>query len=116
MNANQRDGHWSARSGPTKLWRDAAAVYAKKARIPGLEIARITATVHRADRRTDCDAHNRYPTVKAAVDGIVDAGVLADDCDRHLTALTIRAGQPVDKKQYPLGLLEVTVYRIEEGQ
>lgn len=29
-----------------------------------------------------------YPTVKAAIDGIVDAGVIEDDDDRHLIAVT----------------------------
>lgn len=109
MNANQRHGHWSERSGPTKLWRDAAKVLARQARIPALDRVTITATVHRPDRRRNADAHNRYPTVKAVVDGLVDAGVLPDDCDRHLVSLTIRAGAPVDKRRYPLGLLTLDI-------
>jgi hypothetical protein len=120
MNANQRQAHWSARSTPTKAWRTAAGLYAKQAKVPALGRAAITAVVHRSDRRRDADAHNRYPTVKAAVDGLVDAGVLPDDCDRYLDSLTIRAGEPVDKRKHPLGVLEliiaeVTVYRIEES-
>ncbi len=118
MNANQRSAHWSARSGPTKAWRAAAGLYAKRAKVPALGKAAITAVVHRADRRMDADAHNRYPTVKAAVDGLVDAGVLPDDCDRYLTSLTIEPGAPVDKRKHPLGVLELIVtaaYRIEEG-
>lgn len=109
MNANQRHNHWSQRSGPTKLWREAAELHARNAHIPRLERARITAVVHRADRRRDCDSHNRYPTVKAAVDGIVDAGVLEDDCDRFLVSLTIRAGDRVDKQRFPLGLLGLLI-------
>lgn len=115
MNANQRHGHWSERSGPTKLWRDAAKVLAHQARIPALDRVTITATVHRPDRRRNADAHNRYPTVKAVVDGLVDAGVLPDDCDRHLVSLTIQAGASVDKRRYPLGVLELTITTTETG-
>lgn len=114
MNANQRYTHWSQRSEPTKLWRDAAAVATRRAGVPAMQRAAITAVVHRPDRRKDSDSHNRYPTVKAVIDGLVDAGVLPDDCDRYLTALTIQPGDPVDKQRWPLGVLGITVYRIEE--
>lgn len=116
MNANQRAAHWSARSGPTKLWRETAALRARAARIPRLERVKVTAVVHRTDKRSDCDAHNRYPTVKAAIDGVVDAGVLEDDCDRYLAALTIGAGDPVDKRRYPLGLLALLITDLGEAR
>ncbi|WP_155830241.1 hypothetical protein [Glycomyces tenuis] len=116
LNANQRHNHWSARSGPTKLWREAAEIRARAAGIPAMKRATITAIVHRADLRKDCDAHNRYPTVKAAIDGIVDAGVLEDDCDRFLVSLTIRAGDRVDKKKHPLGMLGLLVTDLGEEQ
>ena len=41
--------------------------------------------------RPDCGAC--YPTVKAAIDGIVDAGVIADDNPDHLLSITF---YPVD--------------------
>lgn len=113
MNANERHSHWSQRSGPTGLWREEAGDAAAYAEVPALERARITAVVHRTDRRFDCDSHNRYPTVKAAVDGLVDAGVLPDDCDRHLVSLTIRAGEQVAKREFPYGVLELII--TEEG-
>ena len=34
------------------------------------------------------DPPNSSPTVKAAIDGVVDAGVLADDSSKHVTAVT----------------------------
>lgn len=39
-------------------------------------------------RRWRPDVAACYPTVKAAIDGIVDAGVIPDDDDRHLLAVT----------------------------
>lgn len=109
LNANQRHSHWSQRSGPTAEWRAAAALYTRQASVPAMERATITAVVRRADRRTDTDAQNRYPTIKAAIDGVVDAGVLPDDKDGCLLALTIRPGEPVARKDYPRGLLELII-------
>jgi hypothetical protein len=113
LNANDRHGHWAERSGPTRDWRQAAAWAAKAAKVPALKRASITAVVHRADRRTDTDAQNRYPTIKAAVDGVVDAGVLPNDTDRFLLSLTIRPGKPVSRSDYPRGVLEMII--TEEG-
>ena len=42
---------------------------------------------------TRADPHNVASTViKAAIDGVVSAGVLPDDDDKHLTAVTISRG------------------------
>jgi hypothetical protein len=109
MNANERHSHWSQRSGPTALWREEAGDAAAFADVPALERASITAIVHRTDRRTDCDSHNRYPTVKACVDGLVDAGVLPDDCDKYLLALTTQPGEQVPKSEFPFGVLELII-------
>lgn len=42
----------------------------------------------RAHRR---DAPNWWVTAKAAIDGLVDSGVIADDSDRHVTRTVIPA-------------------------
>lgn len=52
----------------------------------------ITATIHKA-RRGRWDAHNLYPTLKACIDGLVAAGLLPDDSNEYVTAVTIRAGE-----------------------
>jgi crossover junction endodeoxyribonuclease RusA len=109
MNSNERYSHWSQRSGPTKEWREATAEAARDNGVPAMERATITAVVRRADRRTDTDAQNRYPTIKAAVDGLVDARVLPDDKDAHVLALTIRPGPPVSRKDFPRGVLELII-------
>ena len=40
------------------------------------------------------DSSNYLPTIKAAVDGLVDAGILTDDNDTHVHSLTIAGDVP----------------------
>ena len=86
ISANDR-GHWSKSHRKTKKWRQTAQIVASSARnrgqLPLLERAQITVwfTYPTAHRR---DVANLHPTVKALVDGIVDAGILPDDNDKHV--------------------------------
>ena len=109
--------HWAAKARLVREWRRAGALYAKSARLPHLDApVSITAWVHRTDRRR-ADAANRYPTVKAVVDGLVDAGVLDDDSDRYVTAVVMKAGPVVLARDHPLGLLtlEISIDRGSDG-
>ena len=93
LNSNQRRDR--RRDAPTvKTWRDAANVYARAQKLPRLGRVAITATLHFPDRRRR-DCPNYYPTIKAAIDGLVDADVLDDDADGYVTELTIRPGERV---------------------
>lgn len=57
-----------------------------------LDRATLGVLVHYPTDRA-ADPHNVMSTVlKAAIDGVVDAGVLPDDDDKHLTAVTISRG------------------------
>lgn len=70
------------------------------------EVAALAADLHRFDQPVTItarfrwpthhrrDSSNYLPTVKAAVDALVDAGVLADDSDRFVTAVTIAGDVP----------------------
>ena len=86
LSANQRI-HWSEKARRTRWVR----VMAKSAAIrsPKHQRAVITAWVGypRAGR---VDPANASPLVKAAIDGLVDAGVLPDDNSDHLPAVTFR--------------------------
>lgn len=80
LSLNDR-GHWPARARRTRAVRDAAAVAALAA--PGLaraDLARceVGLTYVPRDRRRR-DADNLVATLKACCDGLVDAGVVADD-------------------------------------
>lgn len=92
ISSNQRLHH-HAKAKLTKGWRtavnDAITVYRK----PLYHQARIVVylrfpTNHRRD------VGNYYPTAKACVDGLVDAGVLPDDSDQYVTGPDLRRDYP----------------------
>lgn len=87
MNQERSQKHWTQRAKRTKEWREAFYVLAKQARIPHLDRIRVVAVQHRKNRRK-IDVGACFPAVKAAIDGITDAGVLDDDDSRHLIELT----------------------------
>lgn len=93
-----------------KAWREAGAYRARTAALPRLERAHIVAEVCFRDRRRR-DPNNFYPTAKAAVDGLVDAGVLDDDSTRYLVGPDMREG-PVARSNEHLGLLRLHIYRL----
>jgi crossover junction endodeoxyribonuclease RusA len=51
--------------------------------------AHLTVTIGWPDKRRR-DAHNIFPTIKALIDGMVDAGLLPDDDDKHLIGPDLR--------------------------
>lgn len=61
-----------------RAWRRAAMVRANEQRIPPFAWVELTVRLTQA-RGVLADAGSHYPVVKAIVDGLVDAGVLADD-------------------------------------
>lgn len=79
----------------TRYWREVAHLLARKAmkgREP-FDRVRIVATFHRADRRT-YDPPNLWPTLKACVDGMTDAGVVARDSWPTVIGQDCRRGTP----------------------
>ena len=94
ISANQRL-HWTKKSSLTKEWRTTAGWCARTNKTPAFAYATITMTLHFADRRRR-DVHNYYPTAKALIDGLVDAGVLQDDDDSHLTGPHLLRGHRPD--------------------
>lgn len=71
-------------------WR-AAAHFAARHTPPVAAPVRVVATIHKS-RRNRWDLDGIVPTVKACIDGLRDAGVLAEDDDQHVTELTVRVG------------------------
>lgn len=88
VNANKRM-HRMRQAELTRGIREAAAVLA--AGVPAMRRAHIIAEYRPPDRRRR-DVHNLYPSAKAAVDGLVDVGVLPDDSDRYLIGPDMRCG------------------------
>lgn len=93
LGTNQRD-HFHQRAIATRTWREAAAWAAKGQHLPALGMGPVAvcATVHRSDARK-FDLDGVTPTIKACIDGLRDAGVLAEDHWGVITELTIRRGE-----------------------
>lgn len=87
LNMNDRK-HWAAKAKLTAAWREAAYVAAIKNilyRNQPFSVVQLVIPVRSLKVRRD--PSNWYPTVKACVDGLVDAGVFADDSSKHLATV-----------------------------
>lgn len=92
-NASTNRG-WRHRHELVKVWRTATGIHAKGAHIaPFVVPVRITGTIHRANRIL-WDTDGAMTTIKAAVDGLRDVGVLAGDDWRYVLATTSEWGEP----------------------
>lgn len=80
----ERNGSWHVRHSLVREWRQAFGVLARQRGIPPLQRAHIVAQPCGVRQ----DPGNCFPAVKAAVDGLLDAGVLPDDNGKHVASLT----------------------------
>ena len=94
LNSNDRLNRYLQAS-RVKQWRVRAHVAAIQAGKPSLQRAHVVATFSFADNRRR-DVGNFYPTVKACIDGFVDAGVLDDDSDKYVIGPDMRRGPKAD--------------------
>lgn len=106
INANDRTHHM-VKAKLTKAWREAAYIAATARRF---ESAHIVCAI-RFPNNHRRDVGNYYPTAKAIVDGLVDAGMLPDDNDAHLIG-------PDMRRHIPNGspLVTVTITDLKESQ
>lgn len=80
---SERRMHRMERAKLVKEWREAFCWLARSNHLPKLECAIILVQPCSKDKRLqDCDAC--HPAAKAAIDGLVDAGVLKTDGPKHL--------------------------------
>lgn len=95
LTANHRP-HWAVKARITAQIRHDAAWAARAARLPHHPgPVKVTALIHRGHAgRGRFDPANWAPTLKPALDGLVDAGVLDDDDSQHVVAVEIQAGPP----------------------
>ena len=93
LNSNQRL-HRMVKARRVASWRKAAqeAAEAHPGWVPFEVPVRIVVTVHKT-RAGRWDAGNLYPTAKAIVDGLVDAGVIPDDSNEYVVGPDMRAGE-----------------------
>lgn len=102
--------HWRVRARLTRAWRHAAQMAAcaqlgsspsKRSR-PACEV-RVDFPVRAVGARRD--PHNLAPTVKACIDGLVDAGVWPDDTDEFVVVIDPRFHKA--EKPWPLVRVEL---------
>lgn len=86
----ERTLHWAKRAVVVKLWRDAANVLARAAKLPQFDRADVVFEIHQA-KGLLADATAHHPVTKAVLDGLIDAGVLVDDDPAHVLSITERA-------------------------
>lgn len=88
LNTNaERRGNRFARADHVKEWRGAFYWLTKKAKVPRMRWITITVEPSQArGRLADTAACN--PSVKAAIDGIVDAGIIPDDTGDYVRMIT----------------------------
>ncbi len=105
--SSNRRLHWATEARATKAWRDATFLYAKAAKLPrGFEHVTVSAVVHPPKGSKLRDAHNI--SVKAAIDGLVDYGLVPDDDSAHLRFAGIDRGPNDTGRGFLVLLIEPT--------
>ena len=89
----ERQWHHYKRATVVREARERWFWLAKAERIPHLQRISIEATPLRVNARSMPDVAACYPAVKAAIDGLVDAGVVPDDGPFNVIKITFRAPQ-----------------------
>ncbi|MEU0656057.1 hypothetical protein ABZ485_27965 [Streptomyces albogriseolus] len=106
INANQ-NLHFRRKAELVKVIRNAAWTMARHSNIPALQRAHIYFVIHPDTSIKRRDPGNWAPSAKAAVDGLVDAGVLPDDDSTRLIGPDPRIGHPVKGTQLVLWITDL---------
>ena len=106
INANQNI-HFRRKAELVKVIRNAAWTMARHSNIPALQRAHVYFVIHPDDVAKRRDPGNWAPSAKAAVDGLVDAGVLPDDDSTRLLGPDPRIGHPVKGSQLVLWITDL---------
>lgn len=88
MNQYIRMSYWQIAEVRSQ-WRKAFMVCARNARIPHLGACEISAWCILPNKAHWQDIGNCYPSVKWAIDGLVDAGVIRDDSQLYVRKITL---------------------------
>ena len=103
----ERTVHHMKRAKIVKEWRAAFCDLAQEAMLPRLEAIEVVAQPHVLNARYRQDVAACFPVVKAAIDGLVDAGVLIDDNAKVVLKLTFLA------PKFGRDALELTVIPVD---
>ena len=100
--------NWSRKAKATRLLRAAAwacALNDSDCARPEYEMAEVSITLVIRDGRYYRDPDNMIASLKPAIDGCVDAGIIKDDSDAHLR-YRLPILYEVNKERTPLTILE----------
>lgn len=108
INANQRL-HWRKKMELTRAWRELARAQAAFLVQTGVSHERVHVFAHfRFPDNKRRDVGNWFPTVKAALDGAVSAGLIEDDSDAFVVGPDLRREYPNGLPRLVLEFVEVT--------
>jgi len=93
----ERAGNRFKRADMVKQWREAFHWIAKAQKPPAFDTVSVVVEV--VMKKPLADTGNAYGSVKAAIDGLVDAGVLPDDGPEVIRVLCMKAPTPAVKGQ-----------------
>ena len=103
----ERSWHYHKRATKVRETRETWGWLALTHRIPALDGFRVDATPLIRDRQAIPDVGACYPTVKAAIDGFVDAGVIVDDDPFHVPTISFHAPQLAPREGLRIQITEV---------
>lgn len=112
MTSNSRL-HWAEKARRTRVIRDMAHILCKhEHRHTRLEMATLVVETRWPDRRIR-DADNVAPMSKAAIDGVVQAGLLADDNSKILLRTAYEIGEVKKDSDWVACWLRLTFTPVE---
>lgn len=106
LNDNQRLNHWR-KSEHTAAIRNATAYAARSARVPSFERIHLFYVIRPSKATRRRDPGNWSPSAKAAIDGLVDAGVVPDDNSTRVLGGDPRLGAAQAKTQMVLVITDL---------
>jgi crossover junction endodeoxyribonuclease RusA len=106
LSLNDR-GHWGARSRLTKSVREEAAWRARLSKIPRLKKCRVEVTWVVSDTRRR-DEDNPAPSAKAVYDGLVDAGVVADDTPEYMEKPSVKIVKQTGERKWFVTVVDLS--------
>jgi crossover junction endodeoxyribonuclease RusA len=100
---NERTWHWSKRATRTKSTREKFYWLSKIEKVPKLDYISVDIIPLYAGKGAVADTGAHFPAAKAAIDGIVDAGVIPDDNGKYIQKITFWS--PIQNKNYGLRIV-----------
>lgn len=91
LNQERKTNNWGRRATDTKWWREQFCAAAVEAGIPEHDAIRISVIPLHKNGRSPQDTGACFPAAKAAIDGLVDAGVVEDDTAKQVVQIDFHA-------------------------